>query len=458
MKNALLLIVFLFSSILGSVAGERTTKEFPKHYTTDEKIAALSTLWSELKYNFVFADRLTFDQDSLYRAYLPQISATENDVEFFNLLKRYIARFNDGHTSIPDYSYKWKEVYDFAPLLFETIGNRYYIARLWESSGLDSLALGAELVDIEGVPAQEYVKEHYFPEIAHGSESAKYAAAGSGYIGTGLPNSHFRGVLKQQDGTMRPFDIRNNYYQCQNRNGRYWEWTGFRKPRKARVSLEWLKDDIAWLDFRFFDDKDAARTDSMLNVIGKQASALILDLRYCPGGSSLVGNRLMTYLVDADYCLTGGARTRLSTGYGRAQGNWRPEYEDIYQYRAFETLPSDTLHIDRSKHLRCPVVILTDKYTASAAETFLVQLYELPNRPRIIGRQTEGSTGAPLVIDLPHDACVRICTLCHLFPVSGKPFINDGIRPDIPCSPTVEDYLSGRDRALEQAIKTFNKK
>lgn len=425
----------------------------PAKYTLEEKIYAFSTVWSELKYNFVHIDRIACNVDSLYQSYLPHVVKTGNDVEFFDLLNRFLARFDDGHTNVGGYPYKWGDVYDFAPVLFEELSGRFYVSRLWESSGLDSLALGAELIRIEDMPTREYVEQHYLPLIAHGSMQAKLSVAASNYVGSGMPNSWFRGVLKRRDGTEVAFEIRNNYNRLKQRNkeGKMWLLKGFRTSRQTPVTLMWTDDDIAWLDFRSFNMEDIPRIDTLMEQIRPRAKGLIIDLRYCPGGSSPVGDHLLNYIVKADYCLHGASETRIANGYGRSQGNWQPEYEDFYKDRAYETMAPDTLRIDRSKVLTCPVVVLIDKYTASAAETFLVQLTETPDRPRIIGRQTEGSTGSPLVIDLPHEAWVRICTLRHLFPQSGKVFDSAGIEPDEVVAPTIEDYFSGHDTALERA-------
>lgn len=147
---------------------------------------------------------------------------------------------------------------------------------------------------------------------------------------------------------------------------------------------------------------------------------------------------------------------RVNNGYGRAQGNYRKEYEAFYRYRAYAVEPSDTIRINRSRVLKCPIVILINGRTESAAETFLVRIYEVPKRPILIGQQTSGSTGAPLVIDLPHGACVRICTRCQLFPSSGRPFVNEGVLPDIGIDPLIEDYLTGYDRVLEQAVQILH--
>lgn len=82
----------------------------------------------------------------------------------------------------------------------------------------------------------------------------------------------------------------------------------------------------------------------------------------------------------------------------------------------------------------------------------------MPDRPILIGEETAGSTGAPLVIELPHGAVARICTIRPLFPYSMKLFINEGIIPDIEVIPTLQDVLGGKDIVLEKALYYFRHK
>jgi C-terminal processing protease CtpA/Prc len=102
-----------------------------------------------------------------------------------------------------------------------------------------------------------------------------------------------------------------------------------------------------------------------------------------------------------------------------------------------------------------PVVILIGKFTYSACEDFLVNIYELPHRPLLIGERTGGSTGAPLVLsNLPNETTVRICTIRELFPYSMKPFVG-GIAPHIEIKEDIKDYISGEDVVLNKAFQTL---
>ncbi len=327
MKKYLLLLLSI-----GAVSGlANASDKLPKYFTQAEKVEALSRIWSELKYNFVYADRLPFDQDSLYAAYIPQVLATHNDVVFFETLKRYMACFGDGHTQVVRYSYNWNDVYDYAPLMVEELEGRYYLSEIWASSGLDSTALGARIVSIEGIPAREYVETHYYPYLAAGSETAKYRLAAN-EIATGFPDSKFRAELVYRDGRRCPVQIDNDYNR-RNREGRLgksWAWKGIRTPSRHAAMLDWPEERIAKLDIRSFDERMIPAIDSLLTVVESRAEGLILDLRYCPGGSSVVGDSLAVRLIDADYLLSGGSRTRINNAYYRSQGNWRAAFNDFF--------------------------------------------------------------------------------------------------------------------------------
>ncbi|WP_026625641.1 S41 family peptidase [Dysgonomonas capnocytophagoides] len=99
-----------------------------------------------------------------------------------------------------------------------------------------------------------------------------------------------------------------------------------------------------------------------------------------------------------------------------------------------------------------PIVILIGKYSFSACEDFLVNLYEIFNRPILIGESTAGSTGAPLVIHLPHGAIARITTVRDMYPISQKPYVKNSITPDIKIKQNINDYLNNNDIALQKAI------
>src|SRR6056297_1948624 len=77
-------------------------KELPAKISNEEKLYWLSQIWSEVKYNFVNIDQLTFDLDSLYKTLIPEVLASANDYEYYQILKKFTASLKDGHTQVSD--------------------------------------------------------------------------------------------------------------------------------------------------------------------------------------------------------------------------------------------------------------------------------------------------------------------------------------------------------------------
>ena len=191
----------------------------------------------------------------------------------------------------------------------------------------------------------------------------------------------------------------------------------------------------------------------LTKIIENNPQGLIIDLRDNGGGSSNIGFHLQKYLTSQDYFIIFGSERRINDGYGRAQGNFRKEYEPFYLYKAYRTEGGDTIRIKPEfPRIEVPVVILTNERCFSACEDFLVNIYEVPNRPVIIGTETAGSTGAPLLFNMPDGGSARICTLRITYPYSGKAFVNKGVTPDIIIYNSIDDDFTGYDRALDTAI------
>ncbi|MGZ3777288.1 MAG: S41 family peptidase [Mucilaginibacter sp.] len=100
-----------------------------------------------------------------------------------------------------------------------------------------------------------------------------------------------------------------------------------------------------------------------------------------------------------------------------------------------------------------PVYILTSRRTFSAAEDFLIYLNYSKNVTRI-GQATGGSSGQPLVFNLPHGISARVCAKADEFP-DGTDFINIGIKPQIAVGPSLGE---GMDAELDKALAIIDGK
>lgn len=449
-----------FNIVLNSTDTARTEivgfKDLPDAITDEDKLFWLSQIWSESKYNFVNIDQLTFDLDSLYHVLIPEVLASENDYEYYQVLSKFVAALKDGHTQVSDggqfFTFK-----DYIPVSLKDFDKKIYVTRVRKATDLDSTWVGAELIEIDGISTVDYLKENIFPYISASTEQHLWMQ--SVYkIQSGFKEEPFKGTIKKLDGTIEKIEIKRNGEATRTPNDEY--WGGSRKYPKNIVDLDWEDEDIAIINFSSFYPE--IRAIKEFDAIVKQidtAKAVIIDLRNNGGGSTTVAWHLQKHLIKGNSFLNYAWETRINDGVRKANGNWKDEYKDHYLNKALRFEEPETVFVsDTLDRIKCPVIILTGRFTFSAAEDFLVNIYELPDRPKIIGGETGGSTGSPLVIHgLPGDGYARICTRRICYPYSGKRFLNKGIKPDIEVKQTIDDYLNDKDVVLERAIEEIKK-
>jgi carboxyl-terminal processing protease len=427
--------------------------EYPQKNTLQDKLFGLSKIWSEIKYNFVNVDHIKFDIDSMYYATIPKVIATTNDPDYYDELQKFLALFNDGHTQLIERDYGWNDINDYVPCGLIDIDNKIYFSDVKKNAGLDSTLVGAEIIEIEGLSTRKYIDKNIYPAISASTDEHRWFQAVSKIQGD-RKGTYFIGKAKKIDGTIVPFSILRNGETTRTPNDKYWSWTtNTKKNKEGRISLDW-NSDVAILDIRaFYPENIISKIDSLAALINNKAKGLIIDLRYNGGGSTRVARHLQKYLTHESSFLTFGSQKRINDSYGRSQGNYRDEYKDFFLGKAYKTESPDTVTVEIGiSPFKCPVIILIGRYTFSAAEDFLINIYEAPNRPFIIGEPTGGSTGAPLMVPLPHGAMARICSVRMLYPYSKKAFVGKGIQPDMIVKQSVDDYLGGKDVVMENAL------
>jgi len=98
-----------------------------------------------------------------------------------------------------------------------------------------------------------------------------------------------------------------------------------------------------------------------------------------------------------------------------------------------------------------PVVLLTSRDTASAAEIFTIAMRGLPN-VTVMGENTQGILSDILVKFLPNGLVYGLSNEVYL-DVDGVSFESVGVPPDVAVNPfDLEGYAQGRDEAIERAL------
>lgn len=467
MKIILTMFLFLLPGIQIYTQNLSAEQALPTVNTPADKAMALSLLWSEIKYNFVGIDHVKFDMDHFYHKSMERVLATTNDIDFYRELRRFIGAFDDGHTEVfvgtGQLPFRLDDYTDTWPVLLTAYNKHLYVR-----SARDDYRelIGAELLSINGISIEKYMRKYVLPLCSGSNEESKwnYAARKEiivrGYTGRYPGDVKFRKV----NGELFQTDILSfNRLVGLREDSKFVTLDEIAKIEQPAypVDLRWKDDSIAVVNIDAFWAEDAKdlknKIIQVMEKVYREAKGLILDLRNNSGGDTDIARLTQMLIHPADSILNFGSETRINNGYGRAQGNYRKEYEDFYNFQAYQVnQPAWTIRYENIKPVHCPVVILIGPGTGSACEDLLINLYELPDRPKFVGLQTAGTTGAPLVIELPHKVYARICTLRPLFPYSKKPFV-EPVQPDIYVPFNMKAYMNGQDITLQKGIEVLKK-
>ena len=198
------------------------------------------------------------------------------------------------------------------------------------------------------------------------------------------------------------------------------------------VTFEWLPGNIAWLKLDEFNEKTDAEVGEALKKVkaghnGQLTKGLIFDMRGNPGG-------LLTAAVDV------GSRF-INKG-------------PIVITRERDGKENALLaEKDRFMNLEVPVVVLVDKFSASAAEIVTGALKD-DKMATVVGEKTFGKASVQVLVDLKNGGALVITTAKYLTP--SKIDISDkGVAPDILVAASAEDEKTGRGAQLQRAVEVI---
>ena len=218
--------------------------------------------------------------------------------------------------------------------------------------------------------------------------------------------------------------------------------------------------DLGYVAVRSFES--AKNEQEAIAAVRAKSSvpALIVDVRGNGGGTT--PTQLMRTLMDrpwqdfsattqifiSDIAANNSVRPLLPsselTDYLRGQLDQTGNFEGAelrYPGERYEPLPTS---------YRGKVVILIDRYCASACEDF-VEPFASTHRGLLVGEATEGSSGQPFYYEFGNGMSFRVSSRRYHLP-DGRPFEGVGLTPDVEAHSTLGDLVAGRDVPLERAI------
>lgn len=419
--------------------------------TAAERVYGFTQFWTEVKYNFAFFHQVPeLKWDDVYMEYLPFIIADQSNEEYYRSLAKLCALLKDGHTNINP---PVKLRPDSPPIAIINIDKKAIIQNMDESLA-SAIPKGSEVIAVDGMNTIEYVQEYILP----------YISSSTPHI---LWNNGIRDMLQGESGSTVELTLRDL-------NGK--EWTKQLKRNRSKINLNWhhqwpranktveligLANNTAQVKVNTFGNDAVVQDFEMLIDTLKTFDHFIIDLRSNGGGNSSNGYNILKHFATQDF-LTSKWSTREHLGSFKAWGSfyasavdtslteWELKAKKIHAGEYWYTSDPDTISAMGTIKHKGKLIVLIGNNTASAAEDFLVALDGL-NISTLVGQSTYGSTGQPLMFNMPRGGSARICTKKDSYP-DGREFVGYGIKPDIEVHKTVKDYLQGVDLEVQTAL------
>lgn len=420
-----------------------------------DRILGLSVLWKEASYNFAYMDERTdLDWDNAYYEALARILDTSNAYEYYLELMRFISLLKDGHSYVimPD---EIAPAYQL-PAATGFLENKHILSMVPKEY---SFALGSEILSINDRPIDKYLNEIVYPYIWHEKPESIFRHGLLGYYISCFEKSPI--TIHTNNGTLifnkedEPSTAAFKYLAPQ-------QITEMKEIFTSQTLTIWrTADNIAYIQIWTFSSGDLKKElyESISEI--KDCVGFIIDVRNNGGGSSNNSNCVVQLFFENEF-KSSPSKSPVNISSYRAYGQYRDlgstDMNDPWQKKIYDVCTNnlyeeetDTIKItDCPCYLEQPVVILSGPDTASAAESFLVDMKQ-QNRGVIIGMRSYGSNGQPLMGELPGGGKFGICTQkCYMH--DGTEYNNIGIQPDIYVEETVEDNLKGYDRTFNAGL------
>lgn len=448
--------------------------------TVAERLYGLSLIWQEANYNFAFFDRVPdLDWDASYRDFIPQVIAAEDLFTYYDLLERFTAQLHDGHTVVLPPRPLHLSL-DRPKLALMNIGGAPVVTNASRSIG-QSVPIGAELVEIDGMAAEEYLAAYVLPVVCETTPHRRRDHAVARLL-LGKRGSLVRCAFRAPGGGLVELALPRN------RQADPEPWlrpSGVPDPAEFMYFDEWIHNEAPFnaFDFRLIDGADAGLApigyvalhsfmfpgvvesfNEKLPVL-RGCSGIILDLRKNHGGQDDKAYQIASHFLRrstervrvstrknvADKRAAGAAMDGIPAAEWENLADWQRESLLCFRKQWFEV--EDWGQVDpASERLDCPTAVLTGSETGSAAEDFLLALESGQGGAIRIGTSTAGSSGQPLMEALPGGGMVGICTVRMPWP---EEVARKGIEPHIWVEPLVEDVIRGEDRALGEAVRVL---
>ncbi len=437
MKKILSFFCFLISLLAVPLVKAETSPE--------DRLYILSTVWRNVRDNFAFPQH--FEQanpDSLFKTFLPRIMNAKSEQDFSLLMTEFLAQFGDAHTR-----FFAEAPSATVPIQFIGLDNQVFVKNIGKQF-IKKIPIGSQLVKIDDVSVADFLEANIYPYVSAANNEWKFRKSLdmflNGDLGSDVKLEFITPKHKTETLTLK---------RVEPQALESYEWG---KTLDKRVAyIENLPDNIAYMRMATFTKPDDVNNVFSENLPSfRNSRGVIFDIRGNRGGTDECWNpAIFDYIAPADKDQNAALiiRCRVANSAFQEYGSQIPQLKDFATETAMEVVRTGGSYFSQipdSLKIKCPVIILTDGYTGSAAEDFAVTMKNL-GLAKIVGSHTVGVISHPRYFDLPGGYSYGLSTWAYFNP-DGSSIIETGIIPDIVVEYTIEDLLNNTDSQLDKAI------
>lgn len=374
------------------------------------------------------------DLDRVYRRYVERATSTNDRMEFDLATMEFFAALRNGHSDFSD-RWLWQNHGHALGFTLLSLDDEWVV----DDSRLRTLAVGAVVERIDGIPADSFLSERMRYVSASSDEARRIKLFWRPFL---FPDEF---SLTLADG--REVRIRRGEQELT-------------AVEQRQVESRTLDGGIPYLHIPSFGEP--ANEAAAVEFVSQHADApaMIIDVRGNGGGTTPI--QLIRALMDRpyrDFAQSTALQIALFGAYQQVGASVSPNRLDDYlrgYLDAFSGFDHPRLMIPGTKNTpgESPytgkLVLLTDFGCASACEDFLLP-FKQSGRGTIVGSRTRGSTGQPYLYSFENGMSFRVSAKRVYFP-DGSRFEGVGIVPDIAVEQTIEDIRGDHDVVLERGI------
>ena len=417
----------------------------------EDRVYILSTVWRNIRDNFAFPKHFVqANPDSLFKTFLPKVMNAKSEKEFSLLMTEFLARFNDAHT-------RFLTIFPSATVPVQVIGldNKVLVKNIGKRF-VKRIPIGSQLVKIDGMPITDFLRTNIYPFVSAPNDDWKFRKSLDSFLNGEVGSEVALEFLTPKNKYETLILNRIEPQQLD-----LYEWAEVVDDRAAYV--EKLSGNIAYMRLASFVNPDEVNKVFRENLpLFRDSEGVVFDIRGNRGGSDECWNpTIFDYTAPADKDLNKSLilKCRVANGAYQEYGSQIPQLKDYATETAMEVVQAGGSYFSRvsdSLKIKCPIILLTDGYTGSAAEDFAVAMKNL-GIAQLVGSHTVGLISYPRSFDLPNGYKYVLSTMALCNP-DGTSIIETGIIPDVEVEYTIDDLINGKDSQLNKAIEILKRK